>query len=71
MIGTGNFGPGDPWNAQLDEPAAVAVAIYPLMAVTTAVIAGVGVGVLEQDRRMANIMAELLSAGHLQLPGFV
>ena len=46
MIGTGNFGPGDPWNAQLDEPATVAAAIYPLMAVTTAVIAGVGVGVL-------------------------
>ena len=46
MIGSGDFGPGDPWNAQLDEPAAVAAAIFPLMAVTTAVIAGVGVGVL-------------------------
>jgi DNA-binding transcriptional LysR family regulator len=46
MISTGTFGPGDSWNAQLDEPASVAASIYPLTAVTTAVIAGVGVAVL-------------------------
>jgi len=46
MISSGTFGPGDPWNAELDNPAPVAASIYPLMAVTAAVIAGVGVGVL-------------------------
>ena len=46
MISSGNFGPGDSWNAQLDEPASVAASIYPLTAVTTAVIAGVGLAVL-------------------------
>jgi len=46
MISTGTFGPGDSRNAQLDEPASVAASIYPLTAVTTAVIAGVGVAVL-------------------------
>ena len=46
MISSGTSGPGDRWNAELDEPAAVAASIYPLMAVTAAVIAGVGVAVL-------------------------
>ena len=49
MISTGTFGPGDSWNAQLDEPASVAASIYPLTAVTTAVIAGVGVAVAGAD----------------------
>ena len=38
--------PGDTWNAQLDEPADYAIAIYPFATASVAAVAGLGIAVL-------------------------
>ena len=46
MIAMGKGGPGSAWNAQLEEPAQCSISVYPGLAVTAALHADLGLGVL-------------------------
>jgi DNA-binding transcriptional LysR family regulator len=47
LISTGTWAPGgDAWNAQLDEPASLALSVYPFSVARAASLAGLGIAVL-------------------------
>ena len=52
--------PGDTWNASLDEPGEVVLAVYPFSAATVAAVAGIGIAVLpclasDPDPRLSRV----------------
>lgn len=46
LISTGTWAPGDAWSAQLDEPASLALSVYPFSVAKAAALAGLGIAVL-------------------------